>query len=127
MVDNETNFHEIYSQSKVYKGMPNNPAEAEYVKQSSQFREDLLFSTSSLFDGDNQEYIVIWGNLNFNLSTEKIYDLEERYPFIKERIYKFEKSKEFRTKSLELAEKNILFLMTGQFANDYLDGLSNLE
>ncbi|KAL4461796.1 hypothetical protein ABPG72_019046 [Tetrahymena utriculariae] len=107
--------------------MPTNPDEASYVKESSQFREDLFSSTSSLFKGDDQEYIVIWGNLNFNLDTQKINGLEKKYPFFKERIYRFEKSNEFRMKSIELAEKNILFLMTGQFANHFLDGLSNLE
>ncbi|KAL4486720.1 hypothetical protein ABPG72_022195 [Tetrahymena utriculariae] len=124
----ENSFLQIYQQSRIFEEMPSDQNEVAYIEESSQFKEDLLMNTKTLFQGDKQEYIIIWGDPNVGSDNENAKQgLISRYPFLKGRIYQFENSQDFRKKSLELAASNILFLMSGTFANYFLDGKSNLE
>ncbi|EAR83350.1 hypothetical protein TTHERM_00942710 (macronuclear) [Tetrahymena thermophila SB210] len=124
----ESQFLEIYSQSTTYSSLPSDKSKAGYVTELSLFKEDLQMSTTSLFKGDQQEYIIIWGDPYVNEDNEHAKQgLISMYPFLKNRIYKFEKSKDFRQKSIEFARMNILFLMSGTFANEQLDGQSNIQ
>ncbi|KAL4475447.1 hypothetical protein ABPG72_022082 [Tetrahymena utriculariae] len=96
--------------------------------QSDQFQEEYLFTTNQLFEGNQQEFIIIWGDPNNNLDNDYVKKgLIERYSFLAERIYKYENGIDFRRKSKQLSKRNILFLMSGTFANEQISGKSNLE
>ncbi|KAL4449120.1 hypothetical protein ABPG74_021112 [Tetrahymena malaccensis] len=124
----ENSFLQIYQQSVTYEKLPSDQNKVDYIKEASLFKEDLLMNTKNLFQSDKQEYIIIWGDPNNGQDNENAKQgLISRYPFLKGRIYKFENSKDFRNYSIEQAKRNILFLVSGTFANQYLDGKSNLE
>ncbi|KAL4449125.1 hypothetical protein ABPG74_021117 [Tetrahymena malaccensis] len=124
----ENQFLQIYTESTTYEELPSDQDKVVYIQEASSFKEDLLMSTKNLFQSDKQEYIIIWGDPNVGEDNEEAKQgLISRFPFLKGRIYKFENSKDFRKSSIEQAKRNILFLMSGTFANEMLDGKSNIE
>ncbi|KAL4449123.1 hypothetical protein ABPG74_021115 [Tetrahymena malaccensis] len=116
MAIREGTFLDIYSYSE------------NVSEQSFCFQQQLHQTTYRLFEQDKQEFIVIWGDPNNNDDTEQAKQgLIEKQPFLKNRIYKYENSKDFREKSIEFAGYNILFLMSGKFAYYLFNGVSNLQ
>ncbi|KAL4467703.1 hypothetical protein ABPG74_013038 [Tetrahymena malaccensis] len=96
--------------------------------QKSKFQKQYRSQTCQLFEDNKQEFIIIWGDPNNNSDNYQAKKLLiDKYPFLEERIYKFEDSIKFRRQSTELSKRNILFLMSGGFANQMISGKSNLE
>ncbi|KAL4486717.1 hypothetical protein ABPG72_022192 [Tetrahymena utriculariae] len=109
-------FLDIYSQSETVSD------------ECFSFQQNIFQTTNRLFEEDKQEFVVIWGDPNDNEDNKKVKQgLIQYYPFLKDRIYKFENSKGFRDKATELASYNILFLMSGRFGYYMFNGVSNLQ
>ncbi|KAL4493523.1 hypothetical protein ABPG72_007531 [Tetrahymena utriculariae] len=92
------------------------------------FTQSMYSQTEQFSDNNMQEYLVIWGDSQKNTDNETAKNcLIQQFSFLKDRIFQYQDSKIFRFVSINLYQKNILFLMSGKFAQDKYDGISNLE
>ncbi|KAL4445699.1 hypothetical protein ABPG74_006250 [Tetrahymena malaccensis] len=98
------------------------------TKEFEEFTSTLYSQTEQLCENKMQEFMIIWGDYNQSQDNQMAkMHLIQCFPFLKDRIYQFQDSQIFRFITINLSEKNILFLMSGQFAYQQYDGTSNLE